>query len=328
MIEQGRGLDGFVRQLESVRKTVPAEQVQQSIALAASEMEGSGIVATADISNGAHTLPFKSRSNHYFHTLIEVFGSDPAWAATIHQKALGLKQEFENRLPAGRVSMVPHATYSLSEELFRLVATEDTGTIKSIHHQENEDENHFFRDGSGPIALRRKAFNPHLPPYSGTSKRPMESIAGFFNPDHKLLLVHNTVSQPEDITFVQQYFKQPYWCFCPNANLYIENRLPQPDYFRQQQCVITLGTDSLASNYCLSLLSEMKTISKHFAHIPFAELLQWATLNGARFLGLEQTLGSFDAGKSPGVVLIENINTQQPGLLAESTSTLLIPALP
>jgi imidazolonepropionase-like amidohydrolase len=72
----------------------------------------------------------------------------------------------------------------------------------------------------------------------------------------------------------------------------------------------------------------MKTISKYFAHIPFAELLQWATLNGARFLGLEQTLGSFDVGKSPGVVLIENINTQQPCLLAESISTLLIPALP
>mgnify|MGYP000908185142 FL=1 len=328
MIDEGKGLDSFVRQLESVRKTVPAEQVQQSIVRAASEMEGSGIVATADIANGAQTIPYKSSSANYFHTFIEVFGSDPAYAATINERALGLKQEFESRLPVGRVSIVPHATYSLSEELFRLVAAEDTGTIKSIHHQENEDENHFFWDGSGPIALRRKAFNPHLPPYPGTGKRPMQSIARFFNPDQKLLLVHNTVSQPEDIAFVQRYFAQPYWCLCPNANLYIENRLPQPDYFRQQQCIITLGTDSLASNHQLSILSEMKTICTHFPNIPLAEVLQWATLNGARFLGLESTLGSFDAGKSPGVVLIENADIQQPGLLAESISTLLIPAQP
>ena len=328
MIDIGKGLDSFVRQLESLRRTVPEAQVQQAIALAADDMTKAGMVATADIANGTKTIPFKSSSTHYFHTFVEVFGSDPAHASSIHQKALGLKSQFESRLSAGQVSIVPHATYSLSEELFKLVLSDGQGDVKSIHHQENEDENHFFNNGSGPIALRRKAFNPHLPPYAGSGKRPMESIAGFFNPDHKLLLVHNTVSQPEDIAFVQHYFKQAYWCFCPNANLYIENRLPQPDDFRQQHCVITLGTDSLASNYSLSMLSEMKTISKHFAHIPFAELLQWATLNGARFLGLEQTLGSFDAGKSPGVVLIENIDTQQPCLLAESTSTLLIPALP
>ena len=328
LMDEGKGLDSFVRQLESMRKTVPEAQVQTAISHAASDMINAGIVATADIANGAHTLPFKSSSAHYFHTLIEVFGSDPAYAAAIHERAQGLKKQFEARLTKGQVSIVPHATYSLSEDLFKLVSDEGQGNVKSIHHQENEDENHFFRDGSGPIGLRRKAFNPHLPPFPGTGKRPMESIAQFFNPDQKLLMVHNTVSQPEDIAFVQRYFSQPYWCLCPNANLYIENRLPQPDLFRQQQCIITLGTDSLASNNRLSILSEMKTISTHFPHIPFAEVLQWATLNGARFLGLENMLGSFDAGKSPGVVLIENADTQQPGLLAESISTLLIPAQP
>ena len=49
-------------------------------------MEQSGIVATADIANGNHTLDFKSKSNHYFHTFVEVFGSNPAHAEAFLKK--------------------------------------------------------------------------------------------------------------------------------------------------------------------------------------------------------------------------------------------------
>ncbi|MEI2710532.1 MAG: amidohydrolase family protein [Chitinophagaceae bacterium] len=37
-----------------------------------------------------------------------------------------------------------------------------------------------------------------------------------------------------------------------------------------------------------------------------AEILQWATLNGAKALQMDNTLGSFEKGKKPGVVLIQN----------------------
>jgi imidazolonepropionase-like amidohydrolase len=35
-------------------------------------------------------------------------------------------------------------------------------------------------------------------------------------------------------------------------------------------------------------------------------MLQWATINGARALQMNKTLGSFEKGQTPGVVLIEN----------------------
>ncbi len=57
----------------------------------------------------------------------------------------------------------------------------------------------------------------------------------------------------------------------------------------------------------MSILDELKTIQQHHAHIPLAEMLQWATLNGARALQMDKHLGSFDKGKKPGVVLIEGI---------------------
>jgi cytosine/adenosine deaminase-related metal-dependent hydrolase len=326
MIPEGKGLDTFVRMLEKERKTASLLYIYEAIENAASEMQQSGVVATADISNGNHTLDFKSKSPHYFHTFVEVFGSNPINAGKIFEKAVQLRSNFEAANIPGSVSIVPHATYSLSEELFKLVAETGKGKLLSIHHQENEDENLFFKDGSGAIAARRNAFNPDLPLFTGTGKRPMESIAKYFDPDQKLLLVHNTVSEQKDIDFVHKYFSKPFWCLCPNANLYIENRLPDIDLFRRNNCRITLGTDSLASNHSLSILEEIKTVHRHLPQIPLTELIRWGTLNGAEFLGFEQQLGSFVKGKKPGVVLIENADIQTMSLKPETTSRLIIPA--
>ncbi|MFA5971822.1 MAG: amidohydrolase family protein [Lentimicrobiaceae bacterium] len=326
MLSVGGGLDLFLRQLENLKKSVSEVTIQKAIEEAALEMGKSGIVATADIANGASTLNFKNNSKHYFQTFVEVFGSNPSHAAVVFEKALILKAQFGEKSDSNAVSVVPHSTYSVSDELFRLVAELEKDNRLSFHHQENTDENLFFKNGSGPIAARRKAFNPDLPHYEGSGKRPMETIAGYFRPDQNLLLVHNTVSEEQDIDFVQQYFIDAYWCLCPNANLYIEKRLPDIDIFRSKNCKITLGTDSLASNHQLSIFEEIKTIQQHFPHIPLAELLNWGSLNGAEFLGLGNKLGSFEQGKSPGVVLIENIDLPALKLKPESTSRLIIAA--
>ena len=45
--------------------------------------------------------------------------------------------------------------------------------------------------------------------------------------------------------------------------------------------------------------------------MPLTELIEWATINGAKFLGKEHELGSFEVGKRPGVVLIDNIDFEK-----------------
>ena len=45
-------------------------------------------------------------------------------------------------------------------------------------------------------------------------------------------------------------------------------------------------------------------------------MLQWATINGANALQMSDTLGSFEKGKKPGVVLIEGVDAS--GLLTKS----------
>jgi cytosine/adenosine deaminase-related metal-dependent hydrolase len=95
-----------------------------------------------------------------------------------------------------------------------------------------------------------------------------------------------------------------FWVLCPNSNLFIENQLPPVALFRDEQLNICLGTDSLASNHQLSILSEMVTLQQNFLEISFGEILGWGTLNGARALKIDHHFGSFGKGKKPGVNLI------------------------
>jgi len=44
------------------------------------------------------------------------------------------------------------------------------------------------------------------------------------------------------------------------------------------------------------------------ANVSFDQLLRWATLNGAAFLGIETQFGSFEPGKKPGINLIKEMN--------------------
>jgi imidazolonepropionase-like amidohydrolase len=76
---------------------------------------------------------------------------------------------------------------------------------------------------------------------------------------------------------------------------------------KQNNCKLVLGTDSLASNHQLDILEEIKTLRERFPFLEIAELLQWATINGAHALGIENEFGSFEAGKKPGIVHLSGL---------------------
>lgn len=130
-------------------------------------------------------------------------------------------------------------------------------------------------------------------------------------------MVHNVFTSEQDIQFstslFDQYEASLYFCLCPKANLYISNRLPDIDMLRQYKVNIVLGTDSLASNDTLCIFEEIKTISKNFPSIKLTEMLRWATINGAKALKIDDQFGSFEIGKKPGVVLIDDGNIRKLG---------------
>ena len=47
-----------------------------------------------------------------------------------------------------------------------------------------------------------------------------------------------------------------------------------------------------------------------FRDIPLVELLQWATINGARALGIEDKYGTIEVGKRSGIVNLTGIDLE------------------
>ncbi|MCZ8285112.1 MAG: amidohydrolase family protein, partial [Bacteroidia bacterium] len=89
------------------------------------------------------------------------------------------------------------------------------------------------------------------------------------------------------------------------ANLYIEETLPDVSLLISENCKLTLGTDSLASNSGLSIWQEAATLQKHFPQIAREVFLKAATWNGAQCLGIEENYGSLEKGKTPGINVID-----------------------
>ncbi|MBK7432793.1 MAG: amidohydrolase family protein [Chitinophagaceae bacterium] len=133
-----------------------------------------------------------------------------------------------------------------------------------------------------------------------------------FTQEQSIISVHNTFTSPEDIFHCKSNLQpSPFninFCLCPNANLYIENTLPPLDLLRENDVSIILGTDSFASNHQLDILEEIRIIlNQTGGSVKLEEALQWATLNGAKALRFDDRLGSFEKGKTPGIVLIDSI---------------------
>ena len=309
-IKKNTGLGEFVVEVQKSKKKFEKGFMLEAIRKAEEEMLLAGTMAVGDISNTSLSFSMKENSKLIFYTFLEVYGSDPNIAEQKFQKSLDLFTQIARQKRNNQASIVPHAPYSVSDILLKKIKEFyiQNNSLFSIHHQESNDENLFFKNKTGKIVENFKKFGISLSHFRATGLSPLQSIASFLPKKNKLLLVHNTFSKLEDIDFATENFNHIYWCFCPNANLFIENRLPNIPDFINKKAKITIGTDSYASNESLSVLEEIKTISKHYPEIGLQELLLWASLNGAEFLGFDENLGSFEKGKKPGINLIENVD--------------------
>lgn len=179
-----------------------------------------------------------------------------------------------------------------------------------MHNQESADENDFFLTGRSAFRQLYDAIGLELDFYTAPKLTSLQATIPRLQNPQQLLLVHNVVTSQEDLNLLSQspagkHIPPLYFCLCPNANQYINRSVPPVELFRKNNCRIVLGTDSLASNYQLSITEEMKTLQVSHPSIQPEELLQWATSNGAQALGISDRFGSFEQGKTPGITLIE-----------------------
>jgi len=305
MIPAHTGLQEFVKQIVALRQVEP-ELIQEAIVAAEAEMMANGIVAVGDISNTLDTLNQKAKHNLAYYSFVELYDLDPTLAADKIIAGLEIQKQFQENCV--RASIVPHAPYSVTNNLWDLLSAHFGIHTISMHNQETPDENDFFKSKTGSFLGMYERTKVNLDFFKATGLSSLQSILPIFKKAHHGILVHNSFTSAEDIKAVHTSMDNAFWCLCPNANQYIEQTMPPVELLRSEKANIVIGTDSYASNWSLSVLDELKTIQKYHSQIPLEEMLGWATINGACALQMDKHLGSFEKGKKPGVVLMKDFN--------------------
>lgn len=307
-IPEGTGLVDFLASVMNQRY-FPIEEILDAIVKTENEMLIKGIVAVGDICNTAHSVLQKKSRKIFYHNFIEVSGVNDDVAEKRFMQALSVYEEFAkiSNLPSASNSMVPHSPYSVSEKLWSQLVSFPGNQLFSFHNQETPAENEWFEKKEGIFHELFHKLKINISHFIATGKSSLQTVLPRFLPNQDILLVHNVATTREDIMFAEQY-GNVHWCICINANKYITGLIPPVELFRKHDCNIVLGTDSLASNHSLNILDEIKTIRDSFPLIPLGEILRWATSNGAKALNISDRYGSFERGKSPGIIAIKETN--------------------
>lgn len=306
-IPKHSGLPEFAKQVILKRNAATTAEIEESMAAADQQMWNNGIVAVGDISNGPVSFSRKSQSHIFYHTFIELIGLHPANADVIFEKGTELFQQLKDAELSG--SLAPHAPYSTSLALIQKIAKYNfkNNSSFSIHNQESEEETKFFMGQKNNFddlyAFLKLDMSWFKAPMSSSLHHYANSLT-----TGRSILVHNRVTEPSDMLHLKS--KDIYWCFCPNANLYIENALPDFAVFGGQKDKICLGTDSLASNDQLNLVTEANKLLGSGNIFSLKDILKAMTYNGAMALGIEDKFGHLTLGNKMEINLIDHTNSE------------------
>ena len=293
-IAEGGGFAAFAESIGRVRDSYSEEERLFAIAEADVAMWQEGVDAVGDIVNGEISFATKATSKIYYHNFAEVFGL----------RACNLERQ-RKLLKYPHTSLSPHSTYSVQDAPFREVCGQACEQPLSIHFLETEDEAKLYcGEGSLHEWYKTVGFECDFLHYAS----PAERIVASVSKDRNVLLVHNCAVTPHDIETITNHFSKPVsWALCPRSNAYISGIEPcSVELLRMagNNINICIGTDSLSSNWSLSMVEELKM----FRNVPLDELLRWATINGAKALGIADKYGSIEVGKRSGIVNLTGVD--------------------
>lgn len=305
---KGTGMAGFIDQINELRDTSSLEGKISALKTAMDSMWEQGVQAMADISNCDDSFAVKSQHPMYTRTFLEVFGADPNTCGEVMDGVRKLQVK-----AAGfglDAAPTPHSCYTMSPQLLTAssVAGLESGYL-SYHSEESAQEEEMMMSGSGPMWDNRVTNGIPTPPVTGTSSLQYfldRLLAGGLKALVKgnVLLVHECCLTPEGAAAARKVLEHPFLAVCPLSNIFIHNTLPPISVMRESGIPICIGTDSLSSNDQLDMMAEINCLHQAFPEVPLGELFTWASLNGARFLGKDNVLGTIEPGKKPGIVFV------------------------
>jgi len=307
------GMRGFLEDLDfrrwilrltaARRAVLDRDALLDSARLGVEEGVRAGITMFADTSESGVPMQALREAGARGIVYQEVFGPDPqqcdASLAGLVEKVAGLRYL---ETPLVRVGVSPHAPYTVSDGLFRATsrfAIEQRLPV-AIHIAESELERQLVVRGAGPFAegLRQRGIA-----VSPRGRSPIQMLADLGVLESRPLLIHCVRVDAIDISAIAD--AQCSVAHCPVSNAKLGHGIAPIAELMAAGVVVGLGSDSVASNNRMDILEEARfallaqRAKLGSSETPGAqEVLELATIEGARAIGLDGKIGTLEVGKS------------------------------
>jgi len=217
----------------------------------------------------------------------------------IFRDSVDFVKRFKTRADGGVIPRLgPHAVYSCSPELLKEVRRIATELKVGIHIHLAES-----------LELARQIKTEH-----GLSEVQLLEGLGFLDSD--VLAAHCIHLSDQEIATLTKYDVKI--SYNPVANMKLAQGTPRIHDLLEAGLTVGIGTDGPASNNNLDLLQTAKIGAllqkQHYQDptvLPASTVLRMATIDGARALRLEESIGSLEVGKKADIILV---NLEEPHL--------------
>jgi 5-methylthioadenosine/S-adenosylhomocysteine deaminase len=274
---------------------VNEEFVHDGVELAIAEMIRSGTTCFSDMYFFPNiTAEVSQQMLMRCQIAFPVFDFPTIWASNADEyisKGLSLRDDVEH---SELISVVfgPHAPYTVSEENLAKIATLSAELDVAVHIHLHETSGEVLR------AVEQNA------------ERPLDTLhrLGLLGP--KTQCVHMTDLADRDIALLAA--TGCHVIHCPSSNMKLASGTCPVSKLQASNVNVALGTDGAASNNGLNMFNEMRCAALlaklHCADastLAAEKALSMATINGARALGMEDSLGSLEVGKLADLIAVD-----------------------
>jgi len=294
----------WFKRLVSLRQLISPEEFNRSYEMGIKESLKSGTTTIADITDMGTAYFIVKEYGLRAILFYEILGmKEDFYLPRLNEKIAILNNFFQDDLIKPGFS--PHSPYSVSPNLFKLSKeiAEKYNLKLHIHLSETKDEIDFIKYGKGKMYRFNKRIgfidSDYVPPRVSPTKYLKE--IGMF--DRPLLLAHCNYLDEEDIEIIRASGSSV--AFCPRSHSFFKHKNHPFKKLMSLGVNVALGTDSLASNNTLSILDELKFLMKNHSDVDIELLLEMATINGAKALGLEERIGTIEQNKCADFTVIK-----------------------
>lgn len=297
--------------LRSVAKGISAmrdDEFAASATLGALESLEAGVTVVGDIAYGPEA---------------PAACGDAGLAGTYYWEVLGieaadLSRELARReFPSGpgqctsgrtRRGLTPHAPYTAGPELLRAVHSEarrlEAGF--AVHVAESLAERQLLAGGAGPFQETAARFARGFTPPRTSSVAYLDALGVL----EGALAIHCVHLGEGDAALLGA--KARAVVLCPRSNAVLGNGRPPVSALAAAGVALALGTDSAASNADLDILAEARALAAIAPQMTARRLMRMMTIEGAAALGLDDELGSLEAGKQADLAVFRVGETREP----------------